>query len=86
VVLEVLHGVRGQRATNVWLGFPFMMVVTLGALTAIPKDVLEAAEVDGATRWQRFRLVVLPMLATALARRSRSAPCGRSTCSTWCSS
>ena len=44
-------------ATNVWLGFPFMMVVTLGALTAIPKEVLEAAEVDGATRWQRFRLV-----------------------------
>ncbi len=36
-------------ATNVWLGFPFMMVVVLGALTSIPKDVLEAAEVDGAT-------------------------------------
>jgi arabinogalactan oligomer/maltooligosaccharide transport system permease protein len=53
-------------ATNVWLGFPFMMVVVLGALTAIPKDVLEAAEVDGATRWQRFRLVTLPLLAPAL--------------------
>jgi arabinogalactan oligomer/maltooligosaccharide transport system permease protein len=53
-------------ATNVWLGFPFMMVVTLGALTSIPKDVLEAAEVDGATRWQRFRLVTLPLLKPAL--------------------
>jgi arabinogalactan oligomer/maltooligosaccharide transport system permease protein len=53
-------------ATNVWLGFPFMMVVTLGALTAIPKDVLEAAEVDGATRWQRFRYVTLPLLKPAL--------------------
>ena len=53
-------------ATNVWLGFPFMMVVTLGALTSIPKDVLEAAEVDGATRWQRFRLVTLPLLRPAL--------------------
>ncbi len=52
--------------TNVWLGFPFMMVVTLGALTSIPKDVLEAAEVDGATRWQRFRLVTLPLLRPAL--------------------
>jgi arabinogalactan oligomer / maltooligosaccharide transport system permease protein len=31
-----------------------MMVVTIGALTAVPKDVLEAAEVDGATRWQRL--------------------------------
>jgi arabinogalactan oligomer/maltooligosaccharide transport system permease protein len=49
-------------ATNVWLGFPFMMVVTLGALTAIPKEVLEAAEVDGATRWQRFWGVTMPLL------------------------
>jgi arabinogalactan oligomer / maltooligosaccharide transport system permease protein len=53
-------------ATNVWLGFPFMMVVTLGALTSIPKEVLEAAEVDGATRWQRFRLVTLPLLRPVL--------------------
>ncbi len=52
--------------TNVWLGFPFMMVVTMGALTSIPKDVLEAAEVDGATRWQRFRLVTFPLLKPAL--------------------
>jgi arabinogalactan oligomer/maltooligosaccharide transport system permease protein len=53
-------------ATNVWLGFPFMMVVTMGALTSIPRDVLEAAEVDGASRWQRFRLVTLPLLAPVL--------------------
>jgi arabinogalactan oligomer/maltooligosaccharide transport system permease protein len=54
-------------ATNVWLGFPFMMVVTLGALTAVPQDVLEAAEVDGASRWQRLRLVTLPLIRPALA-------------------
>ncbi len=53
-------------STNVWLGFPFMMVVTLGALTSIPKDVLEAADVDGATRWQKFRLVTLPLLRPTL--------------------
>jgi arabinogalactan oligomer/maltooligosaccharide transport system permease protein len=53
-------------ATNVWLGFPFMMVVTIGALTSIPKDVLEAAEVDGATRWQRFSRVTLPLLKPSL--------------------
>ncbi len=53
-------------ATNVWLGFPFMMVVVLGALTSISKDVLEAAEVDGATRWQRFRYVTLPLLGPVL--------------------
>lgn len=49
-------------ATNTWLGFPFMMVVTLGALTAIPRDLYEAAAVDGATAWQRFRLITLPLL------------------------
>jgi arabinogalactan oligomer/maltooligosaccharide transport system permease protein len=53
-------------ATNVWLGFPFMMVVVMGALTSISKDVLEAAEVDGATRWQTFRLVTLPLLKPTL--------------------
>lgn len=51
-----------NAATNIWLGFPFMMVVTIGALTGVPKDVLEAAEVDGATRWQRLTKVVLPMI------------------------
>jgi arabinogalactan oligomer/maltooligosaccharide transport system permease protein len=53
-------------ATNVWLGFPFMMVVTLGALTAVPKEVLEAAEVDGATRWQRLTRVTLPMVLPSM--------------------
>jgi len=53
-------------ATNVWLGFPFMMVVTLGALSRIPKELEEAAALDGATRWQRFRHVILPLLKPAL--------------------
>lgn len=52
--------------TNTWLGFPFMMVVTLGALQAIPRDLEQAAEVDGATGWQRFRHVTLPLLLPAL--------------------
>ncbi len=53
-------------ATNVWLGFPFMMVITLGALTGVPEDVLEAAKVDGATRFQRLRLVTLPIIRPTL--------------------
>ena len=53
--------------TNIWLGFPFMMVVTMGALTGVPDDVLEAARVDGATRWQRLRLVTLPIIRPTLA-------------------
>jgi arabinogalactan oligomer/maltooligosaccharide transport system permease protein len=54
-------------ATNTWLGFPFMLVVTLGALQAIPKELEEAAALEGASRWQRFRWVVLPSIRPALA-------------------
>ena len=53
--------------TNTWLGFPFMMVVALGALESIPRDMYEAAEVDGASSWQRFHHITLPPLAPALA-------------------
>lgn len=49
-------------AVNVWLGVPFMMVAILGGLQAIPRELYEAAEVDGATAWQRFRNVTLPGL------------------------
>jgi len=52
--------------TNTWLGFPFMMVVTLGALQAIPRDLEEAAEVDGAGWFRRFFTITLPLLKPAL--------------------
>ncbi len=52
--------------TNTWLGFPFMMVVALGALETIPKELYEAADVDGASAWQRFRHITLPHLRPAL--------------------
>ncbi len=52
--------------TNGWLSFPFMMVVILGALQSIPKDMYEAAEVEGATRWQQFRSITLPLLRPTL--------------------
>ena len=52
---------------NTWLGFPFMMVVALGALESIPRDMSEAAEVDGASAWQRFVHITLPHLRPALA-------------------
>jgi arabinogalactan oligomer / maltooligosaccharide transport system permease protein len=53
-------------ATNGWLSFPFMMVVILGALQSIPKDMYEAAEVEGADRWQRLRYITLPLLRPTL--------------------
>lgn len=45
---------------NLWLGYPFMMSLTLGGLQAIPAELYEAAEIDGASWWQRVRHVTLP--------------------------
>jgi arabinogalactan oligomer/maltooligosaccharide transport system permease protein len=50
---------------NAWLVFPFMMVC-LGALQSIPADLYEAADVDGASGWQKFRHITLPLLKPAL--------------------
>jgi arabinogalactan oligomer/maltooligosaccharide transport system permease protein len=52
--------------TNSWLSFPFMMVISLGALQSIPADLYEAARVDGASRWQQFTSITLPSLRPAL--------------------
>ncbi|XGC80614.1 extracellular solute-binding protein [Bdellovibrio bacteriovorus] len=48
--------------TNVWLGFPFMMIVALGGLQSIPHTLYEAAYLDKANAWQRFRHITLPLL------------------------
>ncbi|NBM16535.1 carbohydrate ABC transporter permease [Streptomyces sp. GC420] len=49
-------------AVNVWLGVPFMMVALLGGLQSIPGELYEAAEMDGASAWQRFRHITMPGL------------------------
>ena len=48
--------------TNVWLGFPFMMIVALGALQSIPKSLYEATSIDGASKFQQFRHITIPFL------------------------
>jgi len=48
--------------TNVWLGIPFMMISLLAGLQTIPRDLYEAAEIDGCTRFQMLRAVTLPLL------------------------
>jgi len=47
---------------NVWKGFPFHMIVLLAALQTIPKEILEAAIIDGASMIQRFRYITIPYL------------------------
>jgi multiple sugar transport system permease protein len=49
-------------ATNVWVGIPFNMILLLPGLQAIPDELYEAAELDGAGPWQRFRYITLPLL------------------------
>lgn len=48
---------------NVWRGFPFMMVLLLAGLQAVNAELYEAASVDGASRFQRFRDITLPAMA-----------------------
>jgi len=52
--------------TNIWLGIPFMMVIILGGLQSIPLEFYDAAEIDGASRWQQFRNITLPLLKPVL--------------------
>lgn len=51
---------------EMWLAYPFIMTVTMGALSGISKDVIEAAYVDGAGLWFRLRYVVLPLISKPL--------------------
>jgi ABC-type sugar transport system permease subunit len=51
---------------NLWLGYPYFMLVTSGALQSIPADIYEAAMIDGATGWARFRRITLPLLLVAV--------------------
>lgn len=48
--------------TNVWLGFPFMMVIALGALQSIPNELYEAAEIEGANWFQKLSKITLPLI------------------------
>ncbi len=52
---------------NLWLGFPYMFLVCMGALQGIPEDVNEAAVMDGANPWQVFRRIKLPLLLVTVA-------------------
>ncbi|MES2094426.1 MAG: ABC transporter permease subunit [Actinomycetota bacterium] len=52
---------------NVWLGYPYMFLVSTGALQSLPEELNEAARVDGASPWRAFRSVKLPLLLVSIA-------------------
>ncbi len=51
-----------MNIVNIWLGVPFMMVILLGGLQSIPITFYEAADVDGASRWHKFRHITFPLI------------------------
>jgi ABC-type sugar transport system permease subunit len=64
------HGTWAKVAVlivNTWLGFPYMFLITTGALQAIPDELRDAAKVDGATGIQGFRKVTFPLLMVSIA-------------------
>lgn len=54
-------------AANTWRGIPFVAITLLAGLQTIPQSLYEAATIDGASAWQRFRFVTFPMLTPIIA-------------------
>src|SRR6266436_1850411 len=52
---------------NVWYGAPFFLIMYLAALKSVPEQLYEAAEIDGASAWQRFVHITLPMMRNIIA-------------------
>src|SRR3954462_8820541 len=53
-------------ATEVWKTTPFIALLLLGGLALVPEDLYKAAQIDGATAWQRFTRITLPLIRPAL--------------------
>jgi multiple sugar transport system permease protein len=52
---------------NVWYGAPFFLIMYLAALKSVPEQLYEAASIDGATAWQKFIHITLPMMRNIIA-------------------
>jgi arabinogalactan oligomer/maltooligosaccharide transport system permease protein len=52
---------------NIWLGFPYFMALMSGIMTAIDKSLYEAADIDGATKWQKLRYITMPLILYSTA-------------------
>lgn len=64
---DPLWGKVSILTVNLWLGYPYMFLVATGALQSIPDEVIEASRVDGASVWQTFWNIKLPLLMVPLA-------------------
>ena len=57
----------GVIITNIWIGIPFHMMLLYAGLQGIPQQLYEAAQLDGASAWQRFWKITLPMMRSVVA-------------------
>lgn len=67
ILSDPQHAMWGPIVANVWWGIPFFAITLLAALQAIPRDLYEAASIDGANWFQRFFSITLPFLAPTIA-------------------
>jgi multiple sugar transport system permease protein len=63
---DPLLALASIMTAEIWKTTPFAALILLAGLQAIPDDLYEAADVDGATRWQKFRHITLPLITPAL--------------------
>lgn len=78
LILNQLFGIRPEwfndpflaktmiLIVNTWLGYPYMMILCMGLLKAIPQDLYEASAMDGASTWQNFSKITFPLLLKPL--------------------
>ncbi|KGQ65424.1 maltose transporter membrane protein [Gallibacterium anatis 7990] len=78
MILNQLFGIRPEwfndpflakvmiLIVNTWLGYPYMMILCMGLLKAIPQDLYEASAMDGASTWQNFSKITVPLLLKPL--------------------
>ena len=73
-LVDVPLGFIAILVAEIWMSTPFMVIILEAGILSLPTEPFEAAEVDGASGWQKFRHLMLPMLTpfiyTALAIRS----------------
>lgn len=66
ILAEPSLAMMGPIVANVWFGVPFFAITLLAALQAIPEDLYEAAALDGASAWQQFARITLPLILPTL--------------------
>lgn len=60
------HAFIVYNIVEMWLAYPFIMTVVMGAIAGIPREIIEASYIDGAGPWLRFRKIILPEVASSI--------------------